>query len=114
MPLRPEHDVAHRHQLHPRHRRRHGDPLLHGARGRLLYGRLPCPAAGVQLVDQQPDARAGDRRDGLPGQCGLASALSGLYPAGYFARAVVPAQAAALRPRTGTEHPIAPQDDRPP
>ena len=24
---------------------------------------------------------------------------------GYFARAVVPAQAAALRPRTGTEHP---------
>mgnify|MGYP001525360426 CR=1 FL=1 len=38
----------------------------------------------------------------------------GLYPAGYFARAVVPAQAAALRPRTGTEHPIAPQDDRPP
>lgn len=51
---------------------------------------------------------------GYLAKCGLASALSGLYPAGYFARAVVPAQAAALRPRTGTEHPIAPQDDRPP
>ena len=103
-----------RHQLYPRHRGRDGHSPVHGPRRRLFHGRLPRPAVGLQLGDQQPDARCGHRGHGLSGRCRLAPPLSGLHAAGHLAGALVLPQTAAFGARTRAEHPVASQTYRPP
>ena len=114
LPVHPQHHGADPRQLHPRHRSRYGHPAFHGTRRRLLHRRVPRPAVGIQLLDQQSDARTRHGAFGLSRQHRLASLVSGLHAAGRFARPLAVPASAAFDARTGRQRPDAQQNDRSP
>ena len=101
-------------QLHPRHRSRYDHPAFDRTRRRLLHRRVPRPAVGIQLLDQQSDARTRHGAFGLSRQHRLASLISGLHTAGRFARPLAVPASAAFDARTGRQRPDAQQNDRSP
>lgn len=114
LPVHPQHHGADPRQLHPRHRSRYDHPAFDRTRRRLLHRRVPRPAVGIQLLDQQSDARTRHGAFGLSRQHRLASLISGLHTAGRFARPLAVPASAAFDARTGRQRPDAQQNDRSP
>ena len=88
VPVCPQHAVAYRHKLYPRHRCRYGHTVVNRACGRLFYRRLPRTATRLQFGHKQSDTRRGNRGNRIPCRCELAPSVPCLSSAGSVARAL--------------------------